>query len=104
VIPITGSVTNRVTTGAGGLSYNTTLPSPYNTLPVNDIVNSSIASPSETSYYMYYYVGNPIVSAIASSAVATDAAMLDYIGSITPASKVIKWVINKSGSLIKGSF
>lgn len=98
------AITNRVTINSSdGKAYNLTLPAPYNTMPVADALVGGTARADETLYYMYKYKSTPMIWVVKLTGM-TDAAVLDYLNSIKPASTDHQFVINQSSKIIKGSF
>lgn len=109
VAPAPVPVTNRLTLGTDGRAYNTTLPAPYNALPALSPFGGGVPDTAETRYYIWVF-RNRITGTLDGQIYAgylvgtTDAAMLDYINSIKPATRDIVFLINPSGTIIHGGF
>jgi hypothetical protein len=105
VLATTPVVTNNVTTGADGKSYCTSLPAPYNTIPVTDFINGGNGTVGGLGYIFYvssvYASGIKLYSFIPAYS-STDTFIVDYITSQEGAH--LKFIINQSGAIIFGSF
>lgn len=101
--PVAVPVTTRVIRPGDGKAYASTLPAPYNTMPVTDGFASGAARPEVTGYYLYKYKSTPMIWAMELIGMS-DADVIAYLNSVKPVTTDHQFIIKPGGTIIKGNF